>query len=288
MSNKIDVRDLIKNSVHFGHQTQRANPKMRPYLWGTQEGIHLIDVSKTAYQMEKAAKFLEDVATSGQSIMLVGTKNAAKDIIASIAQRLNLPYATHRWVGGTFTNPLQVKKSVTKLLHTEDVVKKSDQHIYTKKEYGVFQKNIERLNKNVGGLRSLAWPVGAVVIVDVKKEHVAIKEAQRAGIPIVALVDTNGNPSDIDYVIPANDDVPRSIAVVMNYLADAIERGKANAVAAAKTVEKITIDSLPNESIVEVLAVEEGEEEDKPKRRTPAAPRRRTTAPRPKVVKKDE
>ncbi len=288
MSQKIDVRDLIKNSVHFGHQTQRANPKMRPYIWGTQEGIHLIDVSKTAYQMEKAAKFLEDVASAGQSIMLVGTKSAAKDIIASIAQRLSLPYATHRWVGGTFTNPLQVKKSVTKLLHTEDVIKKSDQHIYTKKEYGVFQKNLDRLNKNVGGLRSLAWPVGAVVVVDVKKEHVAIKEAQRAGIPIVALVDTNGNPADIDYVIPANDDVPRSIAVVMNYLADAIERGKANAASTAKAIEKITIDSLPNEAVVEVLAVEEGEEEDKPKRRAAAAPRRRTNGTRPKVTKKDE
>jgi small subunit ribosomal protein S2 len=279
MSTKIDVRDLIKNSVHFGHQTQRANPKMRPYIWGTQEGIHLIDVSKTAYQMEKAAKFLENVAASSQSIMLVGTKNAAKDIIFSIGHRLGLPFASHRWVGGTFTNPIQVKKSVTKLLHTEDVVKKSDQHIYTKKEYGVFQKNIERLNKNVGGLRALTWPVGAVVVVDVKKEHVAVKEAQRAGIPIVALVDTNGNPSDIDYVIPANDDVPRSISIVMNYLADAIERGKVIAAATtAQQEEKAGTDM--GENLVEVLAVDEESDEEKPKRRVPA-PRRRTNSARP-------
>jgi small subunit ribosomal protein S2 len=225
----IDLKVLIKNGVQFGHQTWRWNPKMERFIWGTKNGVHLIDVSKTANALENAAKFLEDVAAQGKQILWVGTKNAAQDAISAAAQKSDNPYVLDRWIGGTLTNYSQVRKSVTKLLHYEDILKKTDKHNYTKKEYGVFQKIVDRLQSNVGGIRNLRWPVGAVVVVDVKKEAVAIKEAQAMGVPVVALVDTNCDPSDIDYVIPGNDDVARAVRVIVDVLAEATARGAARA-----------------------------------------------------------
>ena len=226
----IDLKVLIKNGVQFGHQTWRWSPKMERYIWGTKNGVHLIDVSKTAQELERAAKFLEDVAAQGKQILWVGTKKSAQDAIYNAAQKIKDPYVCHRWIGGTLTNYSQVKKSVTKLLHFEDVLKKADSAThYTKKERGVFQKNVDRLEGNVGGIRTLLWPVGAVVVVDVRKEAVVIKEAQAMGVPVVALVDTNCDPSGIDYVIPGNDDVARAVNVIIENLADAAARGAARA-----------------------------------------------------------
>jgi len=233
----IDLKKLTKAGVQFGHQTWRWSPKMANYIWGEKDGIHLIDVSKTARQMERAAKFLEEVAAEGKQIMLVGTKSAARRTIEEMGQRLGCPFVTNRWVGGTLSNFSQVKKSVTKLLHFEDVIRKFDQQAYTKKEYGVFQKIVDRLQRNVGSIRNLAWPIGAIVVVDAGKEATAIKEAQLAGIPVVALVDTNSDPSGVSIVIPGNDDIARSIRVVFEELVVAIERGieqaKANQVSVA-------------------------------------------------------
>ncbi len=242
----IDLRLLIKNGVHFGHQTSRWSPKMEPYIWGYKNDIHLIDVSKTAYQLEQAAKFLESLAAEGKTMLWVGTKKAAQEIVEKTAQDLNLPYVAHRWVGGTFSNYRQVRKSIANLLHYEDILKKSEQFPYSKKELTMLKKRHARLNNIVGGIRNLTWPVGAVVVVDVRKEHVCVREALTMGIPVVALVDTNSNPTGIDYVIPANDDAPRSISVVTDYLAEAIRRGQA--VAAARSKEE-----LPPVEIVEMV-----------------------------------
>jgi small subunit ribosomal protein S2 len=222
----IDFRSLVKAGVHFGHQTTRWCPKMAPYIWGVKNNVHLIDVSKTAIQMEKAAKFLHDIAADGKQILWVGTKKAARDIMTQTATKLHQPYVYHRWVGGTLSNNPQVKKSVTKLLHFEDVVNKSENFPhYTKKEFNVFQKMIERLQKNVGGIRNLHWPLGAIVLVDVTKERSALKEAAIMGVPVVALVDTNCDPSSVDIVIPGNDDAPKAIQVVIDYLADSVAKG---------------------------------------------------------------
>lgn len=253
----IDLKELIKAGVHFGHQTWRWCPKMSPYIWGAKNGIHLIDVAKTAHQIEKAAKFLEGVAATGRPILWVGTKSSAQKAILEIAGKLKSPSVTHRWIGGTLTNYIQVKKSVTKLLHYEDVLTKADDYLYTKKELGLFQKMVGRHQKNVGGIRSLTWPVGAIVVVDVKKEFTAIREAASAGVPVVALVDTNSDPSFIDYVIPANDDIPRSIETVLKPLAEAVARGQVAAASrpAEEIAEALNIDKMIEQAL---LGEEEG------------------------------
>lgn len=223
----IDFRKLIKAGVHFGHEDSRWFPAMAPYIWGKKNNIHLIDVSKTAFQLERAAQFLESIASEGKQILFVGTKEPAQAIIENIAKKTGMPYVNHRWIGGTLNNFAQVKKSVTRLLHYEDVIARAEKYPhYTKKELSIIQKNIDRLLKNVGGIRSLNWPVGAVILVDVTKEKSALKEAVSVGIPVVAIVDTNSDPSLVDYVIPANDDAPSSIEFIINFLGDAVATGK--------------------------------------------------------------
>jgi len=223
----MDFKELVKVGAHFGHLKSRLNPRMRPYIWGIKNNVHLIDISKTAVLVDQAAKFLESVAAQGKPILWVGTKKAAKDVITSTAQKLDMPYVSHRWIGGTLSNFSQVKKSVTKLLHYEDILAKSDKFPhYTKKELNVFGKVVERLKKNIGGIRHLKWPIGAVVLVDVVKEMSALKEAATVGIPVVAIVDTNGDPSLVDYVIPSNDDSVRPIKLIIENLSNAVQKGQ--------------------------------------------------------------
>ncbi|MGZ6250673.1 MAG: 30S ribosomal protein S2 [Candidatus Chromulinivorax sp.] len=221
----IEFRELIQAGLHFGHQKSRWCPKMAPYIWGHRNGIHLIDVSKIAFNLEKAANFLESVAARGETILWVGTKKSAKTMIESIGQNLNMPYVNYRWLGGTITNFYQVKKAVTKFLHLEDVLKKANESIYTKKECVTFQKSADRLKRTVGGLIELKMPIGAIVLIDVKKEATALQEAVAAGVPVVALVDSNANPTGVDFVIPGNDDSPKAIKLVLDYLAAGAARG---------------------------------------------------------------
>ncbi len=277
----IDLKTLIKSGVHFGHQTSRWDPKMRPYIWGSKNGIYLIDVSKTAYQLEQAAKFLESLAAEGKTILWVGTKKPAQEVIEKAGKECQLPYVVNRWVGGTFSNYRQVRKSVANLLHYEDIIAKAQELHYSKKELNTYQKLIDRLMKNVGGIKHLSWPVGAVVIVDVKKEHVAVKEAITTGIPVIALVDTNSDPSLINYVIPANDDAPRSITVLINYLIEAVKKGQS--VAANKPQEQ----SIENifESVFETTPGLEEEEEDSGKHKVVPAGASRTKKQAPMKAK---
>lgn len=223
----IDFKLLVKNGVHFGHQSSRWCPLMNPYIWGKKSGVHLIDISKTASQLEKAAKFLEKAAQEGGTILWVGTKKPAQTAMQEAGTVTTMPSVTHRWIGGTLTNHLQVKKSITKYLHLQDVLKKSaESNYYTKKELNTFQKRVERLEKNIGGIVKMKWPVAALVVVDVRKEASAVKEANVMGIPVVAIVDTNSDPSLVTHVIPANDDAPKSIKVLIDYLAAATAKGK--------------------------------------------------------------
>lgn len=255
----IDFRKLVKAGVHFGHQTSRWVPKMEPYIWGVKNKVHLIDVSKTAHQLERSAQFLKGVAASGKQILWVGTKKSARDIIQSTATQVDMPFVNHRWVGGTLSNFGQVKKSVTRLLHFEDVLEKSEKYPhYTKKELSEIQKNVERLKSIVGGIRKLNWPIGAIVLVDVNKEHSALREAVSVGVPVVALVDTNADPSNVDYVIPGNDDAPRAIKVILDYLAAAVEEGKKSVKRDQKSdaVQKDKKDAVLADK-AEVAAVEE-------------------------------
>ncbi len=238
----VDFKDLVKAGVHFGHQTSRWNPRMAPYIWGHRHGIHLIDVSKTAQSLENAAKFLESVVAEGKPVLWVGTKKSAQEAVENLAKELKMPYVSHRWIGGTLTNFPQVKKSVTKLLHFEDIIARSAQFPYTKKELLTFQKIVDRLESNVGGIRSLSWPIGAIVIVDVRKEKTTLSEANQAGIPVVALVDTNSDPSLIDYVIPGNDDSPKAVNFIINFLGEAVKRGIAEALRKQQETKKAKAD----------------------------------------------
>jgi len=259
---------------------------MEPFIWGYKNNVHLIDVSKTAYQLEKASKFLESVVAEGKPILWVGTKKPAQAIIYSTAQRLGMPYVTHRWIGGTLSNHSQVKKSVTKLLHYEDVLAKAEKYpYYTKKELNTFQKVAERLRKNVGGIINLKWPIGAIVAVDIKKESSALKEAAVMGIPVVALVDTNSDPSLVDYIIPGNDDAPRSIKFIVEHLEEAVKRGQEMA-ATKKSVEKEQ-DVAEETDVPEVLEDDEEDEKTKGKRaaKKAVAEKRKSVI---KVREKDE
>ena len=250
----IDLRLLIANGVHFGHQTSRWSPKMEPYIWGYKNGIHLIDVMKTAQQLEKAAQFLESVIADGRTVLLVGTKKAAQESIHRIATANNLPFVMHRWVGGTFTNHRQVRKAIANLMNYEEILDKSTESNYTKKELNLLKKRAGRLGNIVGGIRNLSWPVGAVVVIDVKKENVVVKEAIASGIPVVAIVDTNCDPSNINIVIPGNDDSPRSISILMDYLGEAIARGQKlsakrpkKEAAIVETIVETLYDEMPDE-----------------------------------------
>ncbi len=257
---------LIKSGIHWGHQKSRRNPKMDAYIWGSKNGVSLVDVSKTAHQLEKAAKFLESVASEGKQILWVGTKKPAQDVILAVANSLNMPYVTHRWIGGTLSNYSQVTKSRTKLLHYEDVLARAEKFpFYTKKELNVIQKAVERLKKNVGGIRSLTWPVGAIVLIDILKERSALKEAARMGVPVVALVDTNADPSLVDYVIPGNDDAPRAIELVAKKLAEGAAKGLE--VAETKQIEKDAAEFMPKEQVDLTFIEVGGEEEEGGKRR---------------------
>lgn len=262
---QVILKDLVKAGVHIGHIKSRWFPAMAPYIWGVKSNIHLIDVSKTAYQLENAAKFLESVAAAGKPILWVGTKKAARDTVESHALKIGASYVTHRWIGGTLTNFPQVKKSITKLLHFEEIASKStDEYLYTKKEINRFQKLADRLSKNVGGIRKLSWPIGAIVIVDVKKEQAAVREAIAAGVPIVAMVDTNSDPSGIQYVIPANDDAPRSIAFIIDFLAQAAQRGKEQAAAQAIKEAKKPKEELETKQVEIAVETEVDDEDEAP------------------------
>lgn len=239
----VDFRKLFKAGVHFGHQTSRWNPKMAPFILGFKNKVHLIDVSKTAHQLEKAARFLETITAEGKVVLWVGTKKPAQQSVKQAAGSLGMPYVNHRWVGGTLSNYAQVKKAVTKLLHYQDVVEKSEQFpYYTKKELNVLKKAAGRLEKTVGGISTLRWPIGAVVLVDVSKEASALKEANKMGVPVIGLVDTNSDPSLVDFVIPANDDAEKSIKIVLDYLVEAAEKGKA--VAKVNAGEDVVADDV--------------------------------------------
>lgn len=267
----IDMRKLIEATVGFGHRTSVWNPKMEPYIWGKKNGIYLIDVSKTAMMLEKAAQFIESVTAQGKSVLWVGTKKSAQDSVLVSGQQLDMPYVNHRWVGGTLSNFSQVKKSVTKLLHFQDILDRAETEEfsqYTKKELNTFKKNVERLKKNVGGIVGLKWPLGAIVLVDVRKENSALREAIATGVPVVAIVDTNCDPSFVDYVIPGNDDAPRSVNLLINYLKEAAQRGKTiaeekgAAAAAAAAAEEHAEEGSTQPS----LRLEEEEESETSKR----------------------
>ena len=223
----ITMRQLLEAGVHFGHQTKRWNPKMKPYIFGARNGIYIVDLQKTVRLAREAFKFVSDVCSRGGSVLFVGTKKQAQDAVVEEATRSGQFYVVNRWLGGTLTNFKTIKSGIDRLKTLEKMAADGTFEKLPKKEVALLENEMEKLKKNLGGIQDMTRLPGCLFVIDPKKEHIAIHEATRLGIPIVALVDTNCDPEGIDYVIPGNDDAIRSIRLFCGKIADAAIEGKA-------------------------------------------------------------
>jgi small subunit ribosomal protein S2 len=222
----VSLRDLLEAGVHFGHQTRRWNPRMKPYIYGAKNGIHIIDLQKTARGLVDASRFVASTVGGGGTILFIGTKRAAREIVQEEASRCGMYHVNNRWLGGTLTNWVTVKKSIERLLQLEKARDEGRFDVLTKKEALELNREIEKMDKNLGGIKHMKSLPAAVFVVDPKKEHIAVKEARTLGIPIVALCDTNANPSLVDHVVPGNDDAIKSIRLFTAAIADAAGEGR--------------------------------------------------------------
>ncbi len=219
------IEDLLDAGVHFGHQIRRWHPNMEPFIFTQRKGIHIIDLEITHEKLKEAADFLYEIALKGGQIIFVGTKRQAKDIIELEAKRCGALYVTERWIGGTITNYRVIRKNMDKLLELMRKKEEGEFDIYTKKERLLIDRQIAKLQLSVGGIVNLQGRPDALFIIDGRREKTAIRVANRENVPVVGLVDTNSDPTDIDYVVPGNDDAIRSIASVVKVIADAVEQG---------------------------------------------------------------
>lgn len=222
---KVEYKDLLDAGVHFGHLTRKWNPKMAPYIFMEKNGIHVIDLNKTIASIEEATEALKSVIRSGRKIMFVATKKQAKDIVAQEAQRLKMPYVTERWLGGMLTNFTTIRKSLKKMSTIERMMKDESYQNLAKKEKLMVTREKEKLEKVMGGIADLTRLPAALFVVDVKRENIAVSEAVKLNIPVFAMVDTNSDPSRVDFPIPANDDAYKSIAIITKLVGQAIEEG---------------------------------------------------------------
>jgi small subunit ribosomal protein S2 len=225
MADKITTQELMDAGVHFGHLTRKWNPKMAEYIFMENNGIHIIDLNKTIKCLEEATYALKNIVRSGRKIMFVATKKQAKDIVSEESTRLNMPFVTERWLGGMLTNFATIRKSLKKLAQIEKMMKDESYENLTKKERLMMTREKTKLQKQLGGISDLNRLPAALFIIDVKREHIAVAEAQKLNIPVFAMVDTNSDPSNIDFPIPANDDAFKSISLILKYVGKNIEEG---------------------------------------------------------------
>ena len=222
---KIEYKDLLDAGVHFGHLTRKWDPRMAPYIFMEKNGIHIIDLNKTLACLEEASNAIKQIVRSGKKIMFVATKKQAKDLVAAEAQRLNMPYVTERWLGGMLTNFATIRKSLKKMSSLEKLMKEDGYKNLAKKERLMVSRQKEKMETILGGIADLSRLPAALFVVDIKREHIAIAEAQKLGIPVFALVDTNSNPNEVDFPIPANDDAFKSVSLLVKAFGAAIEEG---------------------------------------------------------------
>jgi small subunit ribosomal protein S2 len=218
------MKELLEAGVHFGHQTKRWNPKMKKYIFGKRNGIYIIDLQKTLKLFKEASAFISDLASQGKRILFVGTKRQAQDAILEEANRCGMFYVNNRWLGGTLTNFTTVRKSIERLKELEAILNDTEKEL-SKKERAQLDHEREKLQKNLIGIREMDSLPDALFVIDPKKEYIAVKEAKKLGVPVVAIVDTNCDPEDIDYVIPGNDDAIRAIRLFTLKIADAVLEG---------------------------------------------------------------
>ena len=222
----VSMKQLLEAGVHFGHQTRRWNPKMAEYIFTERNGIYIIDLQKTVKKMEEAYLFVRDIAAEGGNVLFVGTKKQAQDAIKEEALRCEMFYVNMRWLGGMLTNFKTIKKSIQKLQNLNKMAEDGTFDLLPKKEVAALQKQMADLEKNLGGIKDMKQLPAAIFVVDPKKEKNAVDEARKLGIPIVAIVDTNCDPDEVDHVIPGNDDAIRAIKLIAATLADAVIEGK--------------------------------------------------------------
>ena len=222
----ITMKELLEAGVHFGHQTRRWNPKMKPYIFGARNGIDIIDLQKTVRMFRKVYDFVVDTVSNGKPLLFVGTKKQARDSIYEEANRCEMFYVHNRWLGGMLTNFQTIRKSIDRLNYLNTIVNDETINLFPKKERLKLRKERLKLDNNLGGIRTMNGLPGAIFVVDPKNEAIAVREGRRLGIPIIAIVDTNCNPDDIDYIIPGNDDAIRAIRLVTSRIADACIEGK--------------------------------------------------------------
>lgn len=225
MANNIEVKDLLEAGVHFGHLTRKWNPNMAPYIYMERNGIHVINLYKTAAKIEEANEALKKIAASGRKILFVATKKQAKDIVAEKAGAVNMPYITERWPGGMLTNFVTIRKAVKKMASIDRMKKDGTFDTLSKKEKLQVDRLRAKLEKNLGSISDMTRLPGALFIVDTMREHIAVREAQKLNIPIFAMVDTNSDPREVEYVIPSNDDASKSIEKVLTHVTGAIAEG---------------------------------------------------------------
>ena len=266
---KVTMRQMLESGVHFGHQTRYWNPKMAPYIFGERSKIHIINLEKTLPLYNEALNFLGSLAANGGKILFVGTKRAARNAIREEAQRCGMPYVDHRWLGGMLTNFKTVKQSIRRLKELETMAEDGSMDRLSKKEALMLDREREKLERSLGGIKDMGGLPDALFIIDVGYEKIAVSEANKLGIPVVAVVDTNNSPDDIDYVIPGNDDAIRAIKLYTTGVADAILEGKATATTVA----------VDEDDFVEL------DEEGKPKTKKKTA-KKKTAAKKTTVKKK--
>src|SRR5512136_3015142 len=222
----ITMKELLEAGVHFGHQTKRWNPKMKPYIFGARNGIYIIDLQKTVRLFKNAYNYVVEAVKGGDTVLFVGTKKQAQDSIAEESQRCGMYFVNNRWLGGMLTNFITVKQSIDRLKRIDSMMADGSIEAYTKKERLKMDKEREKLEKTLGGIKGMNKLPGMLFVVDPNNEEIAVKEAKKLGIPVVAIVDTNCDPDDIDYVIPGNDDAIRAIRLLSSKVADAILEGR--------------------------------------------------------------
>ncbi|MGB5244652.1 MAG: 30S ribosomal protein S2 [Lutimonas sp.] len=236
----VEIQDLIDAGVHFGHLTRKWDPNMANYIHTERKGIHIIDLYKTRAKMDEAAKALKKISASGRKVLFVATKKQAKDIVAAKAESVNMPYITERWPGGMLTNFVTIRKAVKKMSQIDRMKKDGSFDALSKREKLQINRLRAKLEKNLGSIVDMTRIPGALLVVDVKREHIAIAEAQKLNIPIFAMVDTNSDPRPIDFVIPSNDDASKSIEKVLSHLTDAIGEGLSERKSSKDTKEEVS------------------------------------------------
>ena len=256
--------ELLDAGCHFGHLRRKWNPNMAPYIFMERNGIHIIDLYKTQAKIDEAANALRQLARSGKKVLFVATKKQAKDIVAELVSRVNMPYVTERWPGGMLTNFTTIRKAVRKMVSLDKLIASSQYNNLSKRERLQIEREREKLQKNLGSIADLNRLPSAVFVVDVIKEHIAVAEARKLNIPTYAIVDTNSNPNLIDFPIPANDDASKSIALIVSKMVEAIEEGLNERKNTMKDADMA--DAEGEEEMNETVAVEEEEKEEEPKR----------------------